>query len=368
MRLSRLKALGGFILAAILSSPAWGASLPQPGTLNYYEGQVTIGTSAIKPNSIGSAHLKAGQTLTAKNGKAEILLTPGVFLRLDDNSSVKMISPTLANTKVRLVNGQAMVEVDEIYKANDIHVLQDGASVRLLKTGLYGFDARQGEVRVFKGQALVREGNRHVKLGGDRQVSLNTTGKLKSKKFDKKVYEGSLYRFSKLRSDYLADANVNASKVYVSAGYWPGWYGYGTGWFWDPWLNGYTFFPGSGVLYSPFGFGFYSPFAAGPYFYHHRFMGFDDHPDFRPGVVPHPGDNFAMGRPVAPTHGPRVMGPGIARGPDIDVGHGPDVDIGHGIARGPAMGMAHMPGGFHGVGGGFHGGAFHGRVGGGFHR
>lgn len=345
MRLSRLKALGGFILAAILSSPAWGVSSPQPGTLNYYEGHVTIGSSAIKPNSIGSAQLKAGQTLTARNGNAEILLTPGVFLRLGDNSSVKMISPTLANTKVKLVKGQAMVEVDEIYKANDIHILQDGASVRLLKTGLYAFDATQGQVRVFKGQALVREGDRRVKLGGDRQVSLNTTGKLKSKKFDKKAYEGSLYRFSRLRSDYLADANANASQVYVSTGYWPGWYGYGPGWFWDPWLNGYSFFPGAGMLYSPFGYGFYSPFAVGPYFYHRRFghfRDFDDHAAlaFPHGAFPHPGGHVAIGRPVAPVHAPRVRAPHIRA-----------------FARGPAVVMPHTFGGFRSTGG-FHG-AFH---------
>ena len=35
-------ALGGFFLAALMSAPAWGAAPPQPGTLNYVEGQVNL--------------------------------------------------------------------------------------------------------------------------------------------------------------------------------------------------------------------------------------------------------------------------------------------------------------------------------------
>ena len=53
--------------------------------------------------------------LETGDGKAEILLTPGVYLRLGSDSSVKMISNSLANTEVTVSQGEAMVEVDEIY-------------------------------------------------------------------------------------------------------------------------------------------------------------------------------------------------------------------------------------------------------------
>jgi hypothetical protein len=362
MWLSRLKTLSGFFLAAILSAPAWGANSPQPGTINYFEGHVDIGVSALNSKSIGSAELHRGQSLATKNGKAEVLLTPGVFLRIGNDSSIKMISPNLANTKVRLTKGQAMVEVDEIYKSNDISVLEDGAATRLLKTGLYDFDANQGQVRVFKGQALVSENNRHVKVGGGHEVSLNASGPLKARGFDKKQYESSLYRFSKLRSDYLAEANVNASHVYASSG----WYGsgwYGSGWYWDPWLSAYTFAPAGGVLYSPFGFGFYSPFAVGeaPFAFHRRFgdfRDFDNHPNFaiRQGIETHPEDkDFATDRPpIRAFHAPPAqVAPRVG-----------------GFARGPVMGEVHPPGGFAFHDDGFHGGEIHGgeRFGGGIRR
>ena len=257
--LSRVRALGGFLLAAILSVPAWGANSPLPGTINYIEGQAEIGASALKSSSAGSAELEAGQTLTTKNGNVELLLTPGVFLRVGDNSSLQMVSPSLANTQVRLDSGQAMVEVDEIHKSNDIRVLQDGASTQLMKKGLYDFDATQEQVRVFKGQAVVRDGDQKVKVGGGHELTLNATGKLKANKFDQKQAKtASLYRFSQLRSDYLADASASAAEQYAFNGwYGPAWYG--PGWFWNPWFSGFTFLPGSGILYSPFGYGFYSP-------------------------------------------------------------------------------------------------------------
>lgn len=64
-----------------------------------------------------------------------MLLTPGVFLRLADNSALTMISPELANTQVRLERGRAMIEALEILKENDIRILQNGSVTKLLKKG-----------------------------------------------------------------------------------------------------------------------------------------------------------------------------------------------------------------------------------------
>jgi len=256
MKLSWWKALAGLVLAATLSVPAWAANAALPGTLNYVEGQANVGDQSLNAKQIGSVELQPGQTLDTQNGKAEILLTPGVFLRLGDNGSAQLVSSNLTNTEARVDKGQAMVEVAEIYKDNMLRIASDGATTQLLKNGLYGFDADSGAVRVFKGEALVQDGDQNVTLKGGHEVDLNAGGKLKSRKFDEKSYEQSdLYRFSNLRSEYLAEANVDAARVYYTGG--PGWYG--PGWYWDPFFTSYTWIPGSGVLYSPFGWGFYSP-------------------------------------------------------------------------------------------------------------
>ena len=318
MRLSRFQALASLLLAAVLSAPAWGANTDTkaaiPGTLNYVEGQASIGDQPLQSNDIGSAQLQAGQTLSTGNGKAEVLLTPGVFLRLGSNSSVQMISPNLATTEVAVDQGSAMLEVSQIYPQNDIRINENGATARIQKTGLYAFDATQGQIRVFDGKAEVLDGDRHVTVKGGHEVTLNETtenGKLKARGFDKQQYEDSdLYRFSSLRSSYLAEANVSSARVYVANGwYGPGWIG--AGWYWNPWFSTYTFIPADGFLFSPFGWGFYSPLFAyrAPVFvggFHHFGVGYH-----APVVVGRRGAfGHAIGRPAfrAPRPAPAFHG------------------------------------------------------------
>jgi len=333
MKRSMWQGIAGAFLAVILAMPMWATTANQnpavPGTLNYVEGQVSIGDQPLTAKSIGSTNLETGQSIETQNGKAEILLTPGVFLRVGDNSSVKMLSPSLTYTEVDVTRGQAMVEVAEIRPENDLRVMEDGAATQLQKTGLYGFDANTRQVRVFDGQATVLEGDEHVKVKGSHEVTLDTPGKLKARKFDKNDFEQSdLYRFSSLRSSYLAEANTNAARIYVANGwYGPGWIG--AGWYWDPWFSAYTFIPADGIFYSPFGWGFYSPLLVyrAPVFYRGPFV-------HRFGPAYHP-PGFARAGHFRPI-GPRAM-PQVA----------------------PRGGM-HAFGSFPGAPGGFHGGGFHG--------
>src|ERR1022692_1211253 len=174
MRLPRFGAIASFFLAAILTAPAWGseasAKSAVPGTLNYVEGQAAIGDQTLSSKSIGSAELQPGQSLTTEKGNAEVLLTPGVFLRVGNDSSVKMISPGLTDTEVGVTHGHAMIEVAEIHPENDIRVTADGTTTQLLKTGLYDFNVNQGQLRVFDGKAVVEDGSGHVQVKGGREV------------------------------------------------------------------------------------------------------------------------------------------------------------------------------------------------------
>jgi hypothetical protein len=275
MRLARWSSVAGStLLALLLSLPAWSDTTTDrhtamPGTLNYVEGQVTIGDQALNAKSVGSANVENGQSLTTQKGKAEILLTPGVYLRLGDNSSATMVSTSITDTQVALNQGEAMLEVDQIYPQNSIVISQDGARTRILKTGLYGFDAATHAVRVFDGKAVVYADDHNVTVKGGHQLALDTAGKLKARDFNKKEVAANddLYRWSSLRSQYLSEANINTAQIYYANGWWgpgywgAGWWG-GPGWFWNPWYAGFTFMPWNGYLYSPFGWGFYSPYWA----------------------------------------------------------------------------------------------------------
>jgi len=148
--------------------------------------------------------LQPGQALSTGAGKAEILLTPGVFLRVGDHSTIKMVSASLTKTEADLVKGQATVEVAELHTYNLFRIGENGANPELLRDSLYAFDADNDRVRVLKGEARVEDNDQNVVVKSGHELDLSSGGKLKSTKFDKNAYEATdPYRFSDLRSELL---------------------------------------------------------------------------------------------------------------------------------------------------------------------
>src|SRR6185437_1451860 len=117
------------------------------------EGQVELNGSAVNQKFGEFGTVKNGETLAAQDGRAEVLLTPGVFLRIADHSSFRMISNRLDDTRVELLTGSAIVEVGDLLDHNSITIVSDGANIALEKKGLYRIDADPGRVRVYDGEA-----------------------------------------------------------------------------------------------------------------------------------------------------------------------------------------------------------------------
>ncbi len=315
------------------------SNMPPPGTLNYVEGQVYAQGQAQTPKSVGSTYLEPGQVMDTGHGYAEILLTPGVYFRLGHDSAVRMLSPGLANTQVALTKGSAMVEVDELFKENNLDVVVDGATTRLEKQGLYEFNANQPSAKVLDGEAVTYVGDRGIRLKKGHEVLLAAGQAPVRQKFDvAQVETDPLYRWSKLRSEYATEANVNEGNALMAEGGW-----WGPGWYWDPFWADFAFMPGWGLGWGPFGYPFFSPWYAGrgPYYgFYGGYSGFYHYPV-----------RGAVGRPDPPlARQPRAGAAGFRS-----------------LPRGMAMNGGRMgvpAGGFQGgmVGGGFAGGGY-----GGFH-
>jgi hypothetical protein len=226
----------------------------RPGTLNYVEDNAYLNGQAVDQKQMGHLTLDLDQTLnTDQNGKAELLLTPGVFFRLGSNSEVKMLSNQLTNTKVELTKGEALVDVAELFKDNNIQVVTGNSATKILKAGLYRFDVDSRQVSVFDGKAAVQDGRRLVKLTKGRQISL-ASDKPQAEKFNTKQTD-ELYAWSNLRSEYAAEASYASAKNINIYGGW----GYGAGWLWNPWYSSWAFMPWGGYAYDPFGWGFFGP-------------------------------------------------------------------------------------------------------------
>lgn len=337
---------GAPVFAADIPTQQTPAQPAQPGTVNYVEGTVSLNGQTLNSKDVGNATLEPGQELSTANGKAEILLTPGVFLRLDNNSEVKLVNPSITLTQVELEKGRAGVEVDEIHDQNDLQVIDAGITTRLDKKGYYEFNANQPEAMVFKGMAKseVADGKwREIKGHHELALSGSPDGKPLAKEKPQDFSTSTpddLYQWSSLRSEYLSEANNQLAGEYADGGYGPGWY-------WDPWAFDYTFM-GGGPFMSPFGWGYY-PLGWGGWY------GGWGYPYGGWGYGGYYGDHDGDGRFYR-------YGGGVPRG------HVGGVRAFHGGTYG---GGFHGQGGFHGGGmGGFHGGTgggFHGGMGGGFH-
>ncbi|MBV9034148.1 MAG: hypothetical protein JO182_06610, partial [Acidobacteriaceae bacterium] len=87
--------LSGLLMAAVYAMPQAYTISAKPGAINYIEGNAFLNNKPISDKSLKSTFLGANDTLSTDVGKAEVLLTPGVFLRVGENSQVRMISPSL---------------------------------------------------------------------------------------------------------------------------------------------------------------------------------------------------------------------------------------------------------------------------------
>jgi hypothetical protein len=236
------------------------------GLVQFTLGSVFLGEKPLKKTATNLVEMKNGDVLrTGADGDAEVLLTPGVFLRLGNNASVRMDSNLLSNTRVTLLSGSAMVECNELLEGNAIAFTVGSYPVELRKKGLYRLDAEPPGVATLKGEAFIA-GNSNVTVKQGKFVALNTAVAEPEKfKVNKK---DDLYAFSKARSeDSVYATGVTSSSLYSS--------GYractGSAWYLMSGVGMYSYLPCSGMFSNPFGYSFlglnYGYLWDGPGFY-----------------------------------------------------------------------------------------------------
>lgn len=227
------------------------------GLIHLAEGQVYLKDQLINPQFGQFPEVKEGETLRTAEGRAEVLLSPGVFLRLAENSAVKMISNRLIDTRLEFLSGSALIEAAEIEKDTNLTVVYKETTLEFPKKGLFRLDSDPGSLKVYNGEAVVSGAGQTLTLKEGRMTLL--AGVYSAEKFDNKVGD-AFYRWAARRSGAMAAANVSAAKSVRTSGFFSGGSGMGTGmWQYNPYFGLFTFIPGMGTYYSPFGYYYYSP-------------------------------------------------------------------------------------------------------------
>jgi hypothetical protein len=252
------------------------------GVVSYIEGKVFVGDQELQSSLTSFPEVKENMVLRTAEGRAEVLLTPGVFLRVGENSSFRMITNRLIDTRLELLTGSAVVEADEVVKDTNLTIVSGKAAILIAKHGLFRFDMEPARVKVFDGAASVTTGEQITPVAAGKMLSLDSE-KASVEKFDKEATD-ALDRWSKRRAENVAMANVSSAKQvhdYGCTNYGTNWanpVGVGVpmnspcynpcgGWRYNTWYGLVTYIPCGGNIYSPYGYRYWSPNNVGRMYY-----------------------------------------------------------------------------------------------------
>jgi FecR protein len=130
------------------------------GLINFSEGLVFMDGQPLTKKFGSFERLKKGSELLTQSGRAEVLLTPNTYLRIGENSSIRMVSDDLADTKVEVLAGSAVLDSESAPAGDFVKLLFKDATIRILQPGRYRVDAEPAQLRVYEGQAEVTRDGR----------------------------------------------------------------------------------------------------------------------------------------------------------------------------------------------------------------
>src|SRR6058998_1989586 len=220
------------------------------GLVNYVDGQVNVRLHE---------QITAGAPIeTGLQSHVELLLNPGSFLRIGEDSQVVLDSVELSNTAVRIVKGAALIEASDIDKQIPIRVTTGNLQVLIVSPGTYRFSdgtalVLEGKLRTADKSTTIKRGHQVTSFGDSYTVSNIVVQP-----------NGELDLWSSQRSAALAKANALAYHDHYSDNaysfwYYPYWNVYSgrSAWIYSPFLTGFTFIPRGGYR-SYYGYRFVS--------------------------------------------------------------------------------------------------------------
>jgi hypothetical protein len=236
------------LLAALVTVPMVAAQdivSAKAGLIHLAEGDVFLNGDAYAQEATKEfKSMKEGETLATQEGRAEVLLHPGGFLRLGENSAFVLTKATYTTTRLKLTSGAVLVELDTLPKDVSVSIEVQGRQIQLTKRGLYEFNVTgAGMARVYEGElSLAAVDGLAIRVKEGQEMAFNA---LTPVKFDKSDTT-ALYRWGARRARALAlvsgsslsPSSFNAIRSINS-------------WLWSPLCNCYYFYLVDG-MYSPY--------------------------------------------------------------------------------------------------------------------
>src|ERR1700730_12811708 len=132
--------LPGLLWANIIAIGASAQPIVSPvqGRLTHVEGKVYLDGQPVQPSVREYPNITENALLRTEEGRAEVLLRPGVTVRLGENGSFRTITNRPGDTRIEVVSGPVVVLTGEIAHDTKVSVVCEDA-VTLFSLGAYRF-------------------------------------------------------------------------------------------------------------------------------------------------------------------------------------------------------------------------------------
>jgi hypothetical protein len=215
MRCPRVLLPAAFSLLACLPVSGQLVVSVHSGVVHFSERSVFIDDHPLDQKFGTFPNIKEGSTLRTEEGRAEILLTPGVFLRIDEDSSIRMVSNSIKNTRVEFLEGSVILDSLDASGDNPILITYKDCQIRFPKKGVYRMDASPPVLQAYKGEAEVTRDGKPSTVDPSHLYFFSLG--LVTQKFGEGA-DDDFYQWSKDRSEFISADNRAAAQSTADPG------------------------------------------------------------------------------------------------------------------------------------------------------
>lgn len=181
------------------------------GGVNSVDGRVTVTRAGKSQLLTAQDDLTTGDLVTTGAAShVEVLLNPGSYLRVGENSAFELADNSLENIRVGLTKGSAIVEATGLDNTElHINIVTERARILIVRRGVYRINAAADstELLVRKGRALVNDNSSNIIKSGSEVIFRGGSFVATKLGKQKDQFDG----WSKDRANTLAKANEKLS-------------------------------------------------------------------------------------------------------------------------------------------------------------
>jgi hypothetical protein len=299
------------------------------GVVHYFEGAVSVGGIPLQQQFGRFPEIAEGAELRTADGRAEVLLGPGVMLRVAEDSTIKMLSSILSDARLEMVSGTAILDSRDALPGNSLVIVFKKWQMRVPKQGVYRIDSNPEQLRVYDGEVEVRAAQGAPVTAKAGQTLPLASALVPGETLGAPGDEFNSWAFD--RTEAIAADNAAAADIVDDPALYPD-LPDASGLA----LAGYTYFPATaGYPYMSYGtYGVWNPYVASYYRYGYgSSVGYivrslrpgltggaplPLRPTYPTGVGYHPGGGLTTPHPILSSPMPR---PSTAVHPSVPVGH-----------------------------------------------